>query len=345
MPIGGGSPTSLLSTVSLPEFSDLLTREFKMVQGLEDPNDAMQMFLSDPISNNTGDSRLYQEVDTETYAKTKAQGVDAAKAQVGVGYSVTMYLKRVAREIEITYEERTQNKYLQVMGKLTSLTQFVPQRRNLDLTHRLTFGTSTSYTDMDGISNDLKVGDGYQLFYATHALKFSSTTYSNLLSGAPTFSQGAYEAIMTMANTQILSNFGETRVMDFNVIWTGKDVNTVNLVKQFLRSTSDVTQNNPGVINTHQGEMRHIILSKLATTALGAYDSTKRKWWGVAAIGQGEMGWQAIYGESEPANLKVPAKGNNGEDFHNDNWNFGVRGGYGIVVLSGRGILASCPST
>jgi hypothetical protein len=303
------------------------------------------MFMSDPIANNTGNSRLIQEVDTETYAKTKAQGANAAKAQVGVGYSVTMYLKRVAREVEVTFEERTQNKYLEISAKLTSLTDFVPQRRNLDLTHILSFGTSTSYTDMDGISNDLTVGDGKELFYSGHLLKFSSSTYSNRLSGDPVFSQGSYEAIMTMANTQILSNFGETREMDFNVIVSGKDVVTVNAVKQFLKSSSDVTQNNPGVINTHQNEMRHIVLSKLATTALGAYDSTKRKWWGVAAVGQGGRGWQSRYSESEAPNLKMPAKGNNGEDFHNDNWAFGVRGGYGIKVLSGRGIIFSCPAS
>lgn len=345
MPIGGGSPTALQSTISLPELSDLLTREFIFVQGLEDPNDAMQLFMSDPIANNTGNSRLIQEVDTETYAKTKAQGADAAKAQVGVGYSVTMYLKRVAREVEVTYEERTQNKYLDISAKFTSLTEFVPQRRNLDLTHILTFGTSTTYTDMDGISNDITVGDGTELFHDTHLLKFSSSTYSNRLSGDPVFSQGSYEAIMTMANTQILSNFGETREMDFNVIVTSKDVNTVNAVKQFLRSTADVTQNNSGVINTHKDEMRHIILSKLATTATGAYDSTKRKWWGVAAVGKGGRGWQARYSESEAPNLKLPAKGNNGEDFHNDNFSFGVRGGYGIRVLSGRGIIFSCPTS
>jgi hypothetical protein len=324
---------------------DLLTRKFEMVQGLEDPNDAMQLFINDPVPANTGNSRLVTEVDTETYAKTKAQGADAAKAQVGVGYSVTMYLKRVAREVEVTYEERTQNKYTDIAAKLTSLTDFVPQRRALDLTHVLTFGTSTAYTDMDGISNDVTVGDGLALFSDAHLLKFSSDTYSNLLSGSPTFSQGAYEAIMTMANTEIMSNFGETRVMDFNVIITGKDVVTVNAVKQFLRSTSDVTQNNPGVVNTHQGEMRHVILSRLATTALGVYDSTKRKWWGVACVGMGAKGWQARYSESEAPHLKLPAAGNNGEDFHNDNWAFGVRGGYGVKALSGRGIIFSCPTS
>ena len=345
MAIGGGSPTTLLSTVSLPEMNDLLTRQFEMVQGLEDPNDATQLFISEPISNNSGSSRLFTEVDTETYAKTKAQGADASKAQVGVGYSVTMYLKRVAKEIEITFEERTQNKYQEVMAKITSLTNFGPQRRNLDLTHRLTFGTSTIYTDMDGISNDLTVGDGNSLFFATHALKFSTVTYSNRLSGDPIFSQGAFEGIMTLANTAILSNFGETREMDFNVIWSGKDVNTVSAIKQFLHSTADVTQNNSGVVNVHKDELRHIVLKKLATDALGGYDSTKRKWFGVAAVGQGPRGWQAIYGESEASNLKVPAKGNNGEDFHNDNWSYGTRMGYGVVVLSGRGIIASCPTS
>ena len=345
MAISGGSPTSMQSTLSLPELVDLTRREFQFVNGLEDPNDAMQLYQNEPFPQNSGNSRLINEIDTQTYAHVKAEGVPAKQARVGVGYSVILSVKRVASEVVVTYEMRTQGRYNEVAAKLTSLTEFVRQRRGLDLTHILTFGTSTIYTDMDGNSVDLTVGDSQCLFYSAHTLKFSSTTYSNRLAGDPVFSKGALETAQTMAATQIFSNFGETREMDFNVIICGKDPTTVNDVKQFLHSTSDNTQNNPGVINTHKDEMRLVILKRLATDAYGVYNYAKKKWWGIAAIGMGDRGWQSRYAESEAPNMKFPSKGSNGEDFRTDDWSFGVRGGYGIRVLSGRGIIFSCPTS
>jgi len=165
---------------------------------------------------------------------------------------------------------------------------------------------------MDGISNVLTVGDGHELFYSGHELKFSGVTYSNRLAGDPIFSKGALEQMQTMGATQIFSNFGETREMDWNVIWCSKDPTTINDIRQFLHSTSDNTQNNSGVLNTHKDELRLVVLKRLATDANGVYNYAKKKWWGIAALGMGDRGWQARYAESEAPNMKYPAKGNNG---------------------------------
>ena len=347
MSVSSGSPTSFQNTIALSELVDLTRRKFEMVSGLVDPNDIMQFYQTEPFPQNSGNSRLINEIDTQTYARNKAEGAPAKKGQVGVGYSATLTIKRVALEVDITYEMRTQDRYPEIGAKLTSLTEFVQQRRALDLTHVLTFATSTSYTDMDGDTVDLTVGDTNCLAYSAHTLKFSSTTYSNRLSGDPVFSKGALEVAQTMGMTQIFSNFGETRVMDFNVIFCSKhDATTVNDIKQFLHSTSDNTQNNSGVLNTHKDEMRLVTLASLATDIYGVYNYAKKKWWGIAAIGGvGDRSWQARYAESEAPNMKYPATGNNGEDFHTDNWCFGVRGGYGKRALSGRGIIFSCPTS
>jgi len=106
-----------------------------------------------------------------------------------------------------------------------------------------------------------------------------------------------------LTTTDILSNFGEKRVMDFNTIITGNNPTVVNSVKQFLRSTSDNTQNNPSVVNVYEGKYRHVILEQLATTATGAIDSTKKNYWALAAIGNGLRGWQGYFVEWEPMTL------------------------------------------
>jgi hypothetical protein len=129
--------------------------------------------------------------------------------------------------------------------------------------------------------------------------------------------------------------------MKFNTIFTSDDPTTVNEVKQFLRSTTDIDQNNPSVINVYLQKYDHIILPYLATTAAGVYDSTKAKRWGLVALGQGVRGWQAYLGIWERPELKTPAPGNNGENMHNDNWTYGTRCAYGIVTVDPRGFLMS----
>ena len=197
---------------------------------------------------------------------------------------------------------------------------------------------------MDGETITTTCGDDQALADATHDLVFSSTTYRNRVSGDPAFSSGAVEAAELLTTTDIYSNFGERRVLTFNVIFSGDNPSVVNAIKQFLESTSDVTQNNPGVKNVSMNKYRHVILPQLATDALGANDSTKKRWWGIAAIHGNVNGWQAYLGEWEASHLNVmPSSGNNGENVHNDNWTYGTRAGYGIVTLNGKGIIFSCP--
>jgi hypothetical protein len=337
---------TLLNTITFPEFVDLIKKTWVMRQKLVTPM-AQQLFIRDDIGNGQGNTKRFQEIDTETFGRLKRQGEAAKKASVGVGYYVTMTKKRIAREIDITQEMRDENRYSEVGSLITNLTTFCDQRIELDLTHRLTFASATSYTDMDGDTVDLTVGDGLELVKSAHTLKFSSTTYSNRVSGDPVFSRGGLEAAESLAVTNILSNFGERRVINFNTIVTGDDPNTVNAVKQFLGSGTDVDQNNSGVLNPYRGKYRHVILPYLATTATGATDSTKRRYWFLAATGQGTMGWQAYFGVWETPHLKDQSTDERGSnhDYSRDQWTFGARAGYGICAVSGKGIIASLPTS
>jgi len=343
---GPGNQTTLLNTVTLNEFVDLVEKEFLTTQEMVPVGKAEALFISADMAAHTGESKRWDEVDTETYAKNMPEGTDAQKAKVGIGYNKTMFVVRRAREIDITFQMRRYNKAPQVTGLLTSLNWFVPQRKNLDVTHRLTFCSSTSYVDMDGETVSTTTGDGVSVVNASHTLAFSSSGFSNRVSGDPAFSKGGLEAAERLAKTNILSNFGEKRVLNFNTIVTGDDPTVVNDVRQFLKSTTDVDQNNPGVINVYLGKYQHVILEQLDTTATGANDSTKRRWWFLVAAGQGINGWQAYVGTWEAANLKTPpAAGNNGEDVHNDNWTFGSRGSYGMCVVRGQGIIGALPTS
>lgn len=332
-----------LNTVTFPELTDLVNRNFVSVGGLIVPN-AKQLFITESMGSNEGELKLLQEYDTTTYARAKPQGVDVKKAAFGIGYFITIRVKRIGIESEITFEMRRYNKKTEVMAAIQSLPFFCPQRVELDLTHRFTFASATSYVDLDGNTVDLTVGDGLALASAVHTLKFSSLTYNNIVTGNPLFSKGSLEAAELLTTTDILSNFGEKRVLDFNTIITGNNPTIVNAVKQFLRSTSDNTQTNPGVINVSQDKYRHVILTQLATTATGAVDSTKKNYWFLGAIAQGLRGWQSYFVEWEPMNM-IPSTSGNGTDVHKDIWYYNVRQSYNIGIVSGRGLICSLPTS
>jgi len=327
---------TILNTLSFEEFTDNVEYIWKTHMDMVVPV-ARQLYNLEPDTG-VGTVKEYAEYDSETFADDMAEGSDASKARVGTGYKITVNMERFGKEIDITQVMRMRADVGKVISRLTALRHFIPQREELDLTHRLTFGTSTSYTNKNGRSVDVAMGDGFALFYSAHTLAHSSDTYRNRISGDPLFSAGGLNAALKLGSTNILSNFGEKRVMNFTHVWFGDDPDTEHEVMIVLKSTSDTTQNNSGVINPHMGRLLPLKLPYLATTATGAYDSTKAKWWGIVAAGQGEMGWQAYYCIAEPANMK-PAY----QDPHNDNWTYGARSSRFIGIVSGRGNIASCP--
>lgn len=341
---GPGNQTTLISTVSLPEFTDLVRRQWLEVQEFL-PKNALQMFVMDPIGMGNGNTRSYNEYDFETYADNKVEGGPLSKGKTGVGYNKTMYLKTVGKQVDITLEDRTYNRYAEVQSKITSLFHFCPERRELDLTHVFTFSTSTSYVDKNGDTVDTTTGDGLSLANTAHTLAFSSTTYSNRVAGDPAFSQTSLEAALLLAATNIYNNFGERRRMKFNAIFCFEDPGTEREIDQLINSTADIDAVQAGVVNVYRSKFIRVSLPQLATDASGAYDSTKRRWWGIAAIGQGLQGWQGMYAEARAPELHVPAPGNNGEDVDTLNWTYGTVAMYGISTPTPRGIIFSCPTS
>lgn len=284
-----------------------------------------------PIPMNSGNTRKFSEIDLEEYANRKPESDQAARARVQQGYSKEGTLYRVAKNIGISYEMRTQGKYLEIQQKLTNLGALGPNRLDLDLTHRFTFGASTSYVDMDGVTVDTTVGDTFQLFYTAHTVKASSTTFRNRLANNPQFSRGSLESMELMRVENTINQFGEKMTIRDNLIWCGDDPNTNNTIDEVLRSSSNPSQNNPGVVNVQQGKYTKVSLPRLATDAYGAVDTDKRKYWGVAS----SMMTTFYLGVHEEARMIAPpTSGNNAEDTQTDDWEFGTRMGYMIVIPS-----------
>lgn len=327
-----------LNTIELSDFvalAGVIFEKQKDSLGQEARNSGM--FVEETIPQNSGNVRNYTEIDDNEYAKKKGQSDQAKRGKVQQGYSKLMTAYRVAEDIGISFEMRTQNKYPEVISRLTSLADKAINRMELDLSHRITFGTATAYTDMDGESVDVLVGDTLALFSTVHTLRGSSSTYRNRLANNPQISRGAIEGMEKLIVEQTLNQFGEKQTMTFDVLYTTDDPNSINTAREYLQSTAAVDSANAGVTNVYKGKYRHVILPRVATDAAGAVDSTKAKYWGIAST----RASQAHLGIWEPARLKVPANLNAGEEFSTDDWNFGVRAGYGICIVNGTWIKFS----
>ena len=322
-----------LHTLTLPVFTQLAGVIFeKRSQSVQQAARRSGLFKEEPISANTGDSRQFTEVDTEEYADIKEEGDQASRMRVQQGYTKIMTPYRIGKNISITYEMRTRNKYQDVISRLTSLADVCLNRLDLDLTHRITFGASTSYTDKNGYSRDISVGDTLALFSTVHTLKGSATTYRNILANNPSLSKGAMEGLERLVVEETYNHLGEKVTVPFDILFTSDDPNTVNTATEYLQSTAAPDFANSGVVNVYKGRYRHVELPRLATTASGGVDSTKRKYFGIAS----SMYSTAHLGMWEDAHLLAPpSSGNNGEDRMTDDWEYGSRQGYGICIVTG----------
>jgi hypothetical protein len=333
---------STLQPSDLVRLAPITFEKGKQLLPLEARNSGL--FNVTPIPSNTGNTREFSDsIDTGQYARRKSEGEQASRARVKQGYKKIMYYGRIGLDMVITHEAMTLNKYPEIVRGLTSLGVHGANRIELDLQHRITFGTATSYTNMDGETVDVTIGDGLALFSAVHTLTGTSTTYRNRLSGDPQFSRGALENMERLINEETLNNFGEKVVgATFDILWYADDPTQENAILEFFRSTSSLDSGaNAGVINVYGKKYRPVKLSRIATDKDGLVDSTKRKYWGVASsmLSQAHLGiWE------EPYLLTPPSADNNGTERSTEDMMFSTRAAYGIAITSGAWIKGSFPA-
>lgn len=280
------------------------------------------------IPQNTGNTREFSEIDLELYAKIKAEREQSQFAKVQQGYSKVGTLYRVSFAEAITYEMRTQGKYQEVQQRLMNLLPTATRRMDLDLQHRIGFSTATSYTNAEGNTVDISVGDTLALASTSHLVRGASTTFRNILANNPQVSRGAMEAMEKMRIENTINQFGQKVTVADDILWSTDDPNTINTVRELLQSTASLTSGaNNGVTNVYQAKYKHVILPLVATDKDGSVDSTKAKYWGLAS----SMRSSFYLGVHEEPHVVTPEVGD-GINSLTDDWNFSARGGWMIVI-------------
>lgn len=290
------------------------------------------------IPANSGGSRLHKEyLDQNLYAKDKPEGAQSQLADHQNGYEKSTYSRTKSLEVKVTLEMRQLGKEPEIIRAMERLADHCLDREDLDAQHRIGFGTSASYIDMDGVNVDLTTGAGVSLFSYSIPLTGSNTTYRNRLAGNPTITMASLEAMEALYVTQIYNNLGELMSMTPEVIWTTDDPTQVNTVKQYLQSTADISAPNAGVVNVYKSKYRHIVLPKVDTFQNGTKDPTKSKMWGLACT-ENSTFYLDIYMDCTAYNA---TKGNNGEDIETLDWTYTTAMMYGMAIVENRWITMS----
>ena len=330
---------SNLSTINIPQLNDLVDRMFlDKKESLPQEFRKSGLVVVETIPEGTGGYRRLAEMpDRDLYADIRDEGDVSNQTPIQIGWEKDLVVYDVAKDVTITVKERRENKYPQVVAKLTDLTELAFNRMELDLAHRFSFAYSTSYTDKSGKTIDVTTGDGLAAASAVHALTGSSTTYSTIITANPVFSKAALELAQRSATEESYSNLGQKISVPFDIIWTTDNRQTINAVQELLNATADVSSSNAGTFNVYKGAMRHVILSRVATNATGGVDTSKRLYWGIASSKATDLRMGII---AEPY-MRMPAEGNNGADFSSENWTYGVTASYGICMVTARGFRFS----
>lgn len=208
------------------------------------------------FASKSGDGEDYQLI-------TKTQGDTLTTVQI----------KRTARA-KVTEDLLEFNKYPEVDSFLRDVGGFLWRGYALDLTHRFTFAFDTSYTDRDGETVATTGGDTAALCADTHTMNDGST-YDNKITSR--LSESSLEDAEDLGAAMIDHN-GQLVTVKFDTLITSMHAATkhmaMRLVGQDTQEGTDLRN-----MNVYRGKYSHIILPYLDTTALGAKNTSKSRYW------------------------------------------------------------------
>ena len=327
-----------ISSFSLPQMTDTVMRTFEdYAKTLPQVMKTSGFVKTRALPKHVGDSKIFAEmVDSSKYAGIRDEGEDATEGVIQYGYEKTATVYGIAQTRSITKRMRDTGKDEEVMRHITFLGSVCPDTIDLNLANQLTFAWSTSFS-YDGHTLSTTVGDGLALISASHTLTGSATTYSNQITSNPAFSKGALETAERSFVEESYDNLGVKTYCTPDTIITTDDPNTINEVRQLMNATADVDTSNSGTYNVDKNRYKHVIVPRLATTAAGAPDTTKRKYWFLADSKMSDF----YYYELNAPYIKAPADGNNGESFASENWSYLAAADYLIAIVSGKWIRGS----
>lgn len=326
--------------MSTPAIQDLTQKSF-MTEMHKEGGDVRRLFHLKNADWSTDVKRVW-EMDRDRFAEEKVQGQASAQRGVSQGYYKDISRKTISVTRIVSGEEFKALTAHELADFAMNVAKDVKDKIELDMRNYLGYSTgATSYVDNGGFTIDLTVGDGYAVFHTAHTLKNSSTTYTNILSGAPVLTNAALESGEDFFNYNVMDNNGQRISMKPNTVITSLKAVMVNRVARLFGSESPesiagTANANAGVKNTYKNKYKHLAI-EFDVNALNQTDATKSYYWFLAALGGSpEESFSAFY-----VRWMSPTAAPTEVD--QDKWILSktARAAYGIGAVSGKGILVS----
>jgi len=308
--------------------------------------DERQLFIPrNPKGGIAAEVEKVTEMDRQRFAATqKVQGQASAQAGIAEGYSKVISRKTVSIDRILSGEAVIGLTDKGLASWAMDSRSDIEDKVLLDMRNFLTYsaGSSTSYTDNGGFTIDVTVGDTFQAFYTAHTLKFSSTTYSNVLSGAPSLSEVAIDTANDFFTYNRLDNYAKPLANPgrLTIITSNKAV-MKNRATRIIGSVSpesiEGTANaNSNVKNVNQGRYEHLAID-FDQDMNGDWDSTKSFYWFMAALSGAEADRLQFYYVRWMSPMAAPTVTKESE------WTISqvARAMYGIGAASAKNALVS----
>jgi hypothetical protein len=276
---------------------DLVVKSF-MTPNARSYGDERKLFIpKSPKGGIAAEVDKVTEMDRQRFAATqKVQGQASAQAGIAEGYSKVIYRKTVSIERVLSGEAVLGLEDKGLASWAMDTRADIEDKILLDMRNFLIYaaGSATTYTDNGGFSIDVTTADGLQAFHASHTLKYSATTYSNIVSGAPSLSDAAnLDTAADFFTYNRLDNYGKPLANPgkLTIITSNKAV-MKNRVARHVTSMSpesiEGTANaNGNVKNVNNGRFDHIAVD-FDQDANGNWDATKSFYWFLAALNGSE---------------------------------------------------------
>lgn len=338
-------PTLIGNSASLSDFVANLKIMFAKGYGSFEAahSSAKMLYLTKYEGPGMGNSFRYEEPATALQlAKETTEGDDYNTNEIAPGYYKNVTVKRRTAAVEFTWYWDYHNKYPDQVYKFYQDIGFsLRYRIELDLVHPFTFGTATTYENVDGRTVDISAGDGFQIFYSAHTLTNDTETYRTRLATDPIMTTGSLEDIHTLYNQYTLDNNGNRRPCMPDLVVVGSSETNHNRALRIIKSVSPVDSANSGVMNPQKNKYRIARLMWLDSDKEGNVDTTKSNWWMLVDT----MNLGAYMSVTENPNVVLPTITNGGIMFENDDRRVKGSATYEPAVLDPRPYRASCPTS
>lgn len=271
---------------------DLVIKSF-LTPNPKQYGDERQLFIpKSPKGGIASETEKVTEMDRQRFAATqKVQGQKSAQAGIAEGYSKVIFRKTVSIERVLSGEAVLGLEDKGLASWAMETRSDIEDKILLDMRNFLAYatGAATTYTDNGGFSIDVTTADTLQAFHAAHTLKYSATTYSNIITGAPALSDAALDTAADFFSYSRLDNYGKPLANPgkLTIVTSNKAV-MKNRVARIVTSMSpeaiEGTANaNGNIVNVNNGRWDHISID-FDQDANGNWDSTKSFYWFIAAL-------------------------------------------------------------